>query len=426
MPPHIPRSYLVVGLLLAALLVGIFGSKLLPRKGHRIIEPRPPLVRTVEMAPASEWETKTYPGVAREVQIANLSFRVPGKLIESNIVVGASFDKDEIIARLDPRDFELAVTRLKSELQANEAMYTAMKTGARPEDVASLQSQLAAAETAFEAAQTNLNRFTALLADKVASQAQFDAVKTQFEAAKGQKETLQNELEKAKTGSRQEEITAMEAKLQGIRAGLDTACNALEDTRLKAPFRGMIVEKFLENQEIAAPGLPVVAFVDIEQIDVAVSLPEEMIVRLNDIKGYRVEFESYPQHIFPAQLKELGRAVQRGRQSYPLLVQIDLKDDTGETHSIFPGMAAMVQIDLARKTQPQTLPPSALVGKNETSMVWVIENVDGKMVARKQPVKLLRFVNGVAEIESDLKPGEKIVVAGTRFLTEGQAVRVED
>lgn len=425
-PKQSRRSYVFAAVLLGLALAAILGYELFFRGKRDRVESRPPVVRTVEIAPATEWETKSYPGVAKESQIANLSFRVPGKLIESNIVVGARIEKDGVIARLDPRDYELAVARLEAELRAAESLYAAMKTGARPEDVSSLESQLAAAESAFQTAETNLNRFQSLLADQVASQAQFDLVKTQYDTAKGQKETLANELEKARTGARREDIDAMEAKILGIRAGLNTARNALDDTRLQAPFEGMIVEKFIEDHEVVAPGIPVVSFVNIEQIDVAVSLPEEMIVRLNDIRGYRVEFESYPRHVFPATLKELGRAVQRGRQSYPLQVRIDLKDGDGAPHSIFPGMAAMVLIDLARQTEPpQTLPLAALTGRNGESSVWVVESSEGKHTVRRRPVKLLRLVDNVAEIESDLKSGEKVVSAGAKFLTDGQNVRLE-
>lgn len=406
-----------------ATIVGMAGYEWIARRKKPIAPPVAPIVRIVGIGEASALETKSFPGIARESQIAKLSFRVPGKLLDSEMKIGARIEKDGIIARLDPRDYELAVRRFESELQAAESLFTAMKTGARPEDVSSLESQLAAATSAFETAETNLGRFTSLLADQVASQAQYDLAKTQFDTAKGQKETLENELEKAKIGARKEDIDAMRAKILGIRASLNTARNALDDTTLKAPFDGMIVEKYIEDHEVVAPGMPIVSFVNVSQIDVAVSLPEEMIVRLDDIRGYRVEFESYRDKVFPATLKELGRAVQRGRQSYPLQVRIDLSkdEDSNRRHPVFPGMAAKVLIDLERPDRPQTLPLAALHGEGDQSAVWVVEK--DRVVRR--PVKRLRIAGDRAEIESDLKPGEKVVAAGARFLTEGQTVRVE-
>ncbi len=421
------RSKIVAGAILLALLVGIVAFEISRLQKPPTELPQPPLVRVVAVAPAAKFETKSYPGVAKESQIAKLSFRVAGKLVDSEMLVGTKIEKNGVVAKLDPRDYELAVQRLDAELLSAESLFAAMKTGARPEDVASLQSQLAAAESAYTTAETNLHRFTALLADQVASQAQFDTAKTTYDAAKGQKETLRNELEKATTGARKEDIEATAAKITGIKAGLNTAKNALDDTVLKAPFDGMIVEKFIEDHEVVSPGMPIVSFVDVSKIDVAVSLPEEIIVRMDDIRGYRVEFESYPGQIFPATLKELGRAIQRGRQTYPLQVRINLsqENETWKRYSLFPGMAAMVLIDLARPVGPQTLPLAALHGEDGSdsseSAVWVVEN---DHVVRRA-VKLLRVVGTSAEIESDLKPDEKVVAAGAKFLHDGQKIRLE-
>ena len=372
----------------------------------RTAKPQPtpiaPIVRIVEIDQAKELETRVFPGVAKESQIAKLSFRVAGKMIESNIKVGAKIKNGELVARLDSRDYELAVKRLQSELASAESLLDAMKTGARPQDIASLESQLTAAQTVYDNAKTNLNRFTSLLADSVATQTQFDAVNTQFETAKGNKETLENELEKAKVGSRKEEIAAAEARIEGLKASLTIAVNALDDTKLTAPFDGTIVEKFVEDYEVLSPGVPVASLIDTSIIDVAVSLPEEMIVRMNDIRDYRVEFESYP-----------------------LQVRINL-DESLEKYPLYSGMTTMVSIDLVRQNIPQIIPLAALMGEGNATDVWVLEPSDSDhfKTVRKN-VKLVKVDSDLAEIQSDLKPSDKIVAAGARSLREGQVVRLE-
>lgn len=436
--------------LITLLIIGAY--EIVGRQAKIPVQARKPIVRTIKILSAPELETKRFPGLAKEAQIAKLSFRVPGKLIGSDLHVGKRITKEGVVARLDSRDFELSVKRLEAELDSAESLFSAMKIGARPEDVSSLKSQLEAATSAFQTTSANLNRFRALLADQVASQAQFDAVKTQFDTAKGQKETLENELEKAQTGARKEDIDAMASKISGLKASLETAKNALDDTVLKAPFDGMIVEKFIEDHEVIAPGIPVVAFVNASQIDVAVSLPEEIVVRLDGVRAYRVSFEAYPDKEFPARLKEIGLALQRGRQSYPLQVRVDLPvEDTidgvnvegSERMPVFPGMAATVLIDLARQLSsnnaaPKTVPLAALIGKGDTTAVWVVESTgtgstdndatanDAVFHVVRRPVKLLRVVDSVAEIEAEFKPSERIVVAGAKFLTDGQSVRLEE
>ncbi len=423
----IPHLRTIATVLLVAVLAGLVILRVLGHRKAVAPSPTPPLVRLTELAPATELETKSFPGVSKESQIAKLSFRIPGKMIETNILIGARFPKDEIIARLDPRDYVLAVERLESELLSAQASLTAMVVGARPEDIASLEAKLKAADSAFLTARTNLKRFTALLADQVAAQSQYDLVKTQYDTVKGERETLQNELKKAKTGSRKEDIESAAAKIEALKASLDTAKNAVNDTLLKAPFDGMIVEKYVEDHEVVGAGSPILSFVDVSKIDIAVSLPEEIIVRMSDIRDYRVEFESYPGKVFPATLKEIGQAIQFGRQSYPLQVRIDLAKYGDEKQPLFPGMTAMVFLDLARPTAPPlTVPLAALFGEKDNTAVWTVAQSDGNTfkVVRK-PVHLLRIVGTAAEIECDLKSAEKIVAAGARSLHEGQTVVLE-
>jgi RND family efflux transporter MFP subunit len=147
-----------------------------------------------------------------------------------------------------------------------------------------------------------------------------------------------------------------------------------------------------------------------------VSIPEEMVIRLDDIHTYSVEFESYPGKQYPAVLKEIGLAVQHGRQTYPLQVHVDLPPDA----KVFPGMTAMVRINLVRPHQVQMIPLTALIGSGEETAVWVIKD----NTIHRRPVKVLGVTDNNVEIGSGLEPHEKIVVAGTRSLREGQTVRV--
>ncbi|MDR3181744.1 MAG: efflux RND transporter periplasmic adaptor subunit [Planctomycetaceae bacterium] len=325
--------------------------------------PLPPLVRTAEVPQASSTEVRSFPGIAKEAKRINLSFRIPGKLINFDVSVGERIAKDAVVAKLDPRDYKLAVQRFDAE-------YTAAKT-------------------ALETADANLKRLTALLADDVASQTQFDAAKVQFETAKG--------------------------KTEALTAQINAAKNALSDTELKAPFDGIAAERFAESGENVAAGIAVLSFYDVSHIDMAVNVPEELLIRFKDIRNYYVEFETFPGKKFPAALKEFGLAIQPGKQSYPMEVRVDLPKDS----SVFPGMTAMVHIGMQRPKLTQRVPLSALFGGDEATALWTLEN--GKTVRRD--VKVVSIIGSEAEIEAVLEPQAKIVIAGARSLHAGQTVR---
>ena len=397
---------------------------------------RVPLVRTIEIQEASPLESHVVTGAAKEGKTVKQAFRVPGPIVEFNVEVGKRVKKGDVLAKLDPRDFELAVERVRKGLDEANAALRAMKTGARAEDVASLEAQVAAATSQYEIAEKNEQRFSTLLASGSASQAQYDQAKMARDSAKAAKEAAEKQLEKGKTGARSEEIEAMEAKIAGLHVTLQLAENALGDTVLKAPSDGYVSQKYVEEGEIIAAGIPVLAFTDVSQIQVQVTVPEALLIRQRDFTGFQCEFEIYPGRKFNAKLRELGQAMQAGKQGYPMEVEIEDTQDL----DIHPGMAAVVTVQVKRQETPCTVPLAALVGDYDVqgdkttdaaddpqftgstkTLVWQI-GPDNKLV--KKPVTVLRVMNENVEIAAgDLQPGSKIVGAGARFLREGQEVR---
>ena len=229
----------------------------------------------------------------------------------------------------------------------------------------------------------------------------------------------------------------MEAKIAGLNVTLQQAENALGDTVLTAPSDGYVSQKYVENGEIVAPGVPVLAFTDVSELQVQTSIPEILLIRQADFVGFQCEFEIYPGKKFDAQLKELGQALQAGKQGYPLEVSIS---DT-QNLDIHPGMSAVVTIQLKRPSVPCRVPLAALVGDYEKpgeqkageadthytgsqkTVVWTLGANDTLV---KNPVHVLRITNEGAEIQAEgLPPGTRIIGAGARFLHEGQKVRVK-
>lgn len=399
-----------------------------------------PVVKLIEVQPQKMAEVRTFTGFAKEGRTSRIAFRVAGPVCRLDTVMGRRVPKGAVLAEIDSRDYELVVSRVKAGLVEARALEKAMKTGAREEDLASLEAQLAAAVSAWETAEKNYKRFESLLESQSASQAQFDLAKTQYDTARSTRDTAQQQLEKGKRGARDEEIEAIEAKIKGLEIELQTAENALEDTKLLAPYPGYVSQKYVEVNEIVAPGTPIVAFTEALTLHVETSVPESMIVRQGDITGYFCQFEAYPGKRFPAKLKELGQALQAGKQGYPLEITVDVPEDL----TVQPGMAATVSIELKRESPPCFVPLAAIVGQDNFSalphgdgsgkikprdaaptqtVVWIVDPSDNTV--HKRTVTILRVLDDGVEIGGDIHPGEKIVGAGARFLAEGQKVQFE-
>ena len=398
-------------------------------------EPEQIVVRVYTVGQTNESDLRTFPGFAKEARRTKASFRIPGELLELNATLGVTVKEDDVLAKLDPRDFQLAVERLEHSLDEANAVYTALKTGARAEDVASLKSQLEAAKSSEETAKVQFERMANLLESQTASKAMYDKAKMDYDVAKAARESLENQLEKATTGARPEEIEAAEAKIAGIQTSLKTAKNALEDTVLKAPFDGVIVQKFVENHEVIVPGQAIVELSDAQQIEVAISIPESVLIRESDFDQDRFlcSFEAFPGKTFPAKIKEIGSSIQLGRQSYPMTLTVSLPDSNDPNFVLIrPNMAATITLAFKRNNPYYVIPQSSIVAPSadskevnsgNTAQVMLYDAKTSTVTAQTITIHQIR-PEGV-EVESGLKPGDVIVSAGARFLESGQKVKLE-
>lgn len=398
-----------------------------------------PVVKLIEVQPREMTEERAFTGFAKEGKTSRIAFRVAGPVSKLDVVIGKRVPAGTVLAELDARDYELAVARMKASLAEAHAAHRAMKTGARAEDITSLEAQLTAATSAYETAEKNFERFKSLLEAQSASQAQYDLAKTQFDLAKSARDTAQQQLDKGKRGAREEEIEAVEAKIHGLEVSLQAAENALADTKLVAPYDGYVSQKYIEAEEYVIPGSPILAFTEALTLHVDTTVPESVIVRQAEITGYACELEAYPGRRLPAKLKELGLAIQPGKQGYPMEVTVEVPEGL----AIHPGMAATVFVEFKRENPPCFVPLAAIVGQDDLAalapkndgagtlkprdsaptetVVWIVDPAENTI--KKRTVTILRILDDGVEIGGNIHPGEKIVGAGARFLTEGQKVR---
>lgn len=382
-------------------------------------------VRPFVVPEGATTQVRTFPAFVKGGATAKLSFRVPGRLETFDATVGKRYEEGEVVAELDKRDFLLAVERVEQALVEANAALKAMQTGARSEDVASLEASLAAATSQYEAAQKQFERIESLKSDGTASEMQFDAAKTVRDSALAAKTAAEKTLEKAKSGSRAEEIEATKAKIAGLEIDRQLARNKLADATLVAPFSGTVSEKFFDNHESVAPGIAILTLVDDSTFEGELNVSEEIVARQNDVEKIECSFEALPGKTFPATLKETSTSVQKGNRSYLATISVQATPDDG----VLLGMVGVAKLTLRDDGETVRVPSSALIPgesgtSSENSAVWILGS-DGTSIERRA-VQVGAFdANGV-EILDGLKPGETIVGAGARFLTDGQKVRLEE
>lgn len=334
------------------------------------------VVRSVRVARVGDPEAlkgRVFPGRARATQEVELSFRVKGPLIALPIVIGDRVQEGDLLARIDPRDFEVQLRNAEGQLQRAKA-------------------NLERADSEYQRLLGVQNKNPELVSEV--------AVERAREAF---------ELGKADTAA--------------LEATVDAARDALDYTYLKAPYHGTIVARYAENFEFVMARQPVLRLLDTDRVEFLFSVPETLISLIHHVQNVRVRFDAFPDLEIPAEIKEIGTEASQTTRTYP----ITLIMDQPEGAQILPGMAGKALGDAQIPGQGERLdlvvPNSAIFSPaaGEASFVWVID--PGSDTVSRREVELGSLVSAGIIIQSGLNPGELVATAGVHFLEEGQTVR---
>jgi RND family efflux transporter MFP subunit len=385
-----------------------------------------PVVRPVKMMVLSELAQatrRTYPGKAEAVQWADLSFRVAGPLIQFPVVEGQQVSAGELLAQIDPRDYETRLANIIGSLEQARAQLQAMRM-ARPEDIRKAEAQVASAKAELLKTEADYQRYQQLYVNNNVSKADLDQKRAARDVAKAQVATATESLEIAKRGSRPEDIAAMEAQIRGLEAQQKEAQDALQDTTLRASFAGEVAKTYVQNFQEVQAKQPIVRLQDTSQLKINIDMPETDWA-LATMEKARINlvarFATFPGQEFPVKVYEVSTEANPQTQTYRVTLVMPRPDGL----QILPGMTAEVIADIETEGAASThflVPVSAVLADAQgTQYVWVVE--PASMTVHKTAVKVGELTEGKIMVLEGLKAGDRIVTAGVQHLVEGQKVR---
>ena len=207
----------------------------------------------------------------------------------------------------------------------------------------------------------------------------------------------------------------------------EDAQNALKDTRLKAPFAGIIATRYVQNFEEVQAKQPIVFLQDIRQVEMLVNVPEsEMATIRGAIKAKAfAQFPTAPGKRWNLDLKEYSTQADPKTQTYQVVTVMPQPQEI----NVLPGMTGTVVIELAGDANtaagPQiVIPAIAVVASAEGNpYVWGIDKES--LTAKKLPVKIGQLTGSEnVVVQEGLSGGETIAVAGVTKLADGMKVRI--
>jgi RND family efflux transporter MFP subunit len=306
----------------------------------------------------------------------SLGVRVPGRIEAYLVEEGQRVEKGQPLVKLDARPFEAALAEARAGLAEARA-----------------QAALAAKELA---------RQDELQARDVTSQAATDVKKTQLEVSRA-------------TAAR------LEARVKQLELDLD-------DTVLRAPTDGIVLEKLKEVSEIAVPGGfagsgELIRIANTDELRAELDINESDLSKVKQDQPAEIAPDAYPDRRYAARVVKLYPQINRQKGTLKVEVRILepdewLRPDMSVRVTFFAGEPAAGTASAA----PQVLAPREAVRHDaEGDFAWVV--TEGRL--RRQALTTAgSAADGRAVVSRGLAGGEALVTGEATDLFEGQRVSV--
>mgnify|MGYP001814537801 FL=1 len=312
--------------------------------------------------------TRHFPAHIDAGSKAELSFRVPGTVLEFPVKEGEKVKAGQTVAILDKKDYQLVV----NDFQAK-----------------------------YDNAKKNFDRAKGLIKDGYISKMDYDRLESEFKSARSELDTARQDLI----------YTTLKAPFDGVIA--KKYIEAFQEVQAKQVILDLHDVSTLE-----------VKFDVPENLVIGIRSNKNSDDENKQRVPVTVSFENLPGQSFELTFKQASTKADPKTQTY----EVTFTMPQLANHSILAGMTATATADLSTFLSDNsafTVPSSAIVGDYKLDpKAWVVD--EKNMVVKSRPVKVGRLFNDKIEILEGLKAGERIVTAGTPFLVEDMKVTLLD
>lgn len=314
-------------------------------------------VEPVEVQEVADQLVVTATIQANQDRLARLAPRVPGRIVGIAANLGDRVSAGQVLARLD-------------SIEVGEA-----------------RSSYAQLESEARVARGNMERAERLQAEQVVSQKDYLRARAEHEKA-------------------QAALRAAGDKLTMLGLGGDKA-DGLSTFPLAAPFGGTVIEKHAVLGELAQPDKPIFGIADLSVLWIEASLPEKDLPRVKVGDAAFISVAAYPGERISGKLTYLGSVMDK--ETRTLRSRIEVRNADGR---LKPEMFATAAIQTRSMGKAIVLPDEALVLVSGQQTVFV-QDSDG---FEPRTVEAGDRLQGRTVVKAGLKPGERVVTAGTYAL----------
>lgn len=340
-------------------------------------------------------------GTLAPIDQATLSTKVAGRLQRLAVDLGSEVRKGDVIAQLEPRDFELQLRQAQALLAQARAPLGLPLDG--PDDAVVLENTSAVkqARAVLDEAVKARDRALKLRQQGILPDAEMESTEANFRVAETRFQLAVEEV-------RQKQATAAQRRAQ-----VEIARQELEDTKIIAPFDGRVVERRAQPGETLSAGAPIASIVRMNPLRLRIEISERDSQKIAAGQLVRLTIDGDTNQ-FRGEIKRLSPII--NDQQRTLTVEADVENDGG----LRPGAFARAEVVVAAQEPSLMLPAEAIASFAGLERAFIVK--DGKAVERS--VITGRSFKNRVELLSGLKEGDAAVL-NPGNLQNGQSVVLE-
>jgi HlyD family secretion protein len=406
----LPIGWILVGILLAGLGGGILVQRQLRQQTAQRLERLTVPVQVTDLA-----QRLRVSGQVQPIRQVNVSPRESGRLAELLVDQGDEVVAGQVLARMDYGDLASGIRQAQARIQELQARLAELQAGERPQVIAAAQARVDAARSQVRLAERELERIQTLVQQGVVARSELDQRLARLEQAQADWQAAQQELERLRSGSRPETLQQIQAQIAQAEAELAQRQSRLAEAEIRAPFSGVVVQRFAEvgsfvtpttaaSDATAASSSSILALA--QGIEVRAEVPEAQIAQVRVGQPVEIRSLAYPDRVVQGRVKRIAPATVVVREVTVFRVMIE-----PEAGADFLRTGMNVSVDFIGERQPQalTVPSVAILREQGQEGVILLDPRTQRPVYR--PVETGLTQGGITQVLSGLRAGDRVFTA---------------
>ncbi len=351
-----------------------------------------------------------------------LASKVVGKVAWIGVEKGNRVREGQVLVRLEDDEYRAHLLEAEGQLNTLKARLAELENGSRPEEIAKARADVEQSKADLENARINLDRTRTLTSEKVVAKQVLDDAQARFDGQVARTAALERTHDLVRLGARRETIDAMRAQVQQAQGSLDYARTQLDNTVIRAPISGTILQRNVERGEFVTTGFVgdrgakgyVVSMADLRDLQVELDINQNDFAKLGPRQAGVITTDAYPDRKYQGAIEEVAPEGNRQKATVQVKVRVQAPDDL-----LRPEMNSTVQFIAAAKpketraTTPRIVIPVTAV---RDGAVFVV--VNGR--AARRSIQIENTTPKGAQVISGLTGGEDLIVKPPADLKEGQ------